>query len=63
MPDARRSVAAGLALAGHEDGGAGAAPARTVGEGVENAGYSGVGRQNPHHYDRDGSKGDNESNQ
>ncbi len=57
------SVAAGLALAGYEDGGAGAAPARAVGEGVQNAGYSGIGRQNSQHYDCDGSKGDNESNQ
>jgi len=57
------SVAAGLALAGNEDGGAGATPAWTVGKGVQDAGNDGIGRQDSHHYDCDGSKGDNESNQ
>jgi hypothetical protein len=58
-----RSVAAGLALAGDEDGGGGAGtPARTVGEGVQNAGYDGVGREDSHEYDRDRSERHDESN-
>jgi len=56
------SVAAGLAL-GYEDGRAGAAPARPVGKGVQDAGYRGVGREDSQHYDGDGCKGNDESNQ
>ena len=56
-------VAAGLALAGDEDGGGGAgAPARAVGEGVQDAGYNGVGREDPHEYDRYSSERHDESN-
>ena len=56
-------VAAGLALAGDEHGGGGArAPARAVGEGVQDAGYDGIGREDAHEYDRDGSKRHDESN-
>ena len=56
-------VAAGLALAGDEDGGGGAgAPARAVGEGVQNAGYDSVGREDPHEYDRDSGERHDESN-
>ena len=39
------------------------APARAVGEGVQNAGNGGIGRQDPQQYDGDGSEGDDESNQ
>ena len=57
------SVAAGLALAGYQDGGGGAGtPARAIGEGVQNAGYDRVGREDPHQYDRDSCERHDESN-
>ena len=39
------------------------APARAVGEGVQNAGYGGVGREDPDEYDGDSSERHDESNQ
>lgn len=58
-------VAAGLAGAGNENGGAGASAslARAVGEGVQNAGNSGIGREDPEQYDRDSRKRHDERNQ
>jgi hypothetical protein len=56
-------VSAGVALAGHQYGGAGSTLARTVREGIQDAGYGGVGDENPYQYNRDGGEGNDESNQ
>jgi hypothetical protein len=56
-------VSARVALAGHQHGSAGGALARTVCEGIQDAGYGDVGGENAYQYNRDGGDGYDESNQ
>ena len=56
-------VSAGVDLAGHQHGRTGGALARSVREGIQDAGYGGVGGENAYQYNRDGGESNDESNQ